>query len=68
MAGIPDKQVPCPDELVEFRYMWNSSGSKVRARPAGHELGSAVHVGRDVGPVAIAQCPSCLLLFAETCT
>lgn len=29
MAGLPDRQVPCPDELVEFRYMWNSSGSKV---------------------------------------
>lgn len=30
MAGVPDKQVPLPDELVNFQYMYNSTGSKVR--------------------------------------
>jgi hypothetical protein len=29
MQGIPDKQVPLPDELVNFQYMYNSTGSKV---------------------------------------
>jgi hypothetical protein len=34
MQGIPDKQVPLPDELVNFQYMYNSTGSKVSSPTA----------------------------------
>lgn len=40
MQGIPDKQVPLPDSLNNFQYMYNSTGSKVRERGA---LGCSSH-------------------------
>jgi hypothetical protein len=32
MHGIPDRQVPLPDSLLNFQYMYNSTGSKVRRK------------------------------------
>jgi hypothetical protein len=29
MQGIADKQVPLPDTMMNFQYMYNSTGSKV---------------------------------------
>jgi hypothetical protein len=29
MQGISDKQVPLPDAMMNFQYMYNSTGSKV---------------------------------------
>lgn len=39
MQGVPDKQVPLPDTLLNFQYMYNSTGSKVSP---GH---CAIHWG-----------------------
>lgn len=30
MQGIANKQVPLPDTMMNFQYMYNSTGSKVR--------------------------------------
>lgn len=38
MQGIPDRQVPLPDSLLNFQYMYNSTGSKVRGGCSSHML------------------------------